>query len=108
VLVSRRGRLTAPIDDVLAREGLHRRVVAAVATLSTALQIAGRSDLLVTTTATLGRPLIDAFGLDVRPLPVEFPAAPIICAWHQRNDSDLAHVWLREQVRAALAEIVAA
>jgi DNA-binding transcriptional LysR family regulator len=108
VLVSRRGRLTAPIDDVLAQEGLHRRVVAAVATVSTALQIAGRSDLLVTTTAMLGRPLIDAFGLVARPLPVEFAAAPIICAWHQRNDSDLAHVWLREQVRAALAEIVAA
>ncbi len=107
VLVSRRGRLTAPIDDVLARQGLHRRVVAAVATLSAALQIAGRSDFLVTATAMLGRPLVDAFGLVTRPVPVEFPAAPIVCTWHQRTDSDLAHAWLREQVREALAEIVA-
>lgn len=107
VLVSRRGRLTAPIDDVLAAEGLRRRVVAAVATLSMALQIAGRSDVLVTSTEILSRPLIDAFGLITRPLPVEFPPAVINCNWHQRHDSDPAHAWLRNQVRASLSEIVA-
>ncbi|MEU7785142.1 MULTISPECIES: LysR family transcriptional regulator [unclassified Amycolatopsis] len=107
VLVSRRGRLTAPIDDVLAAEGLQRRVVAAVATVSTALQTAARGDVLVTCTALLGRPLIDAFGLITRPLPAEAPAAPISCTWHQRYDSDPAHAWLREQVAAALEEVVA-
>jgi DNA-binding transcriptional LysR family regulator len=107
VLVSRRGRLSAPIDDVLAAEGMHRQVVAAVATLSMALQIAGRSEVLVTTTAILSRPLIDAFGLITRPLPVESPAAMINCNWHQRHDSDPAHAWLRNQVRASLTDIVA-
>ncbi|MGW0903430.1 LysR family transcriptional regulator [Streptomyces sp. NPDC002853] len=105
VVVSRRGRLTAPIDDVLAAEGLQRRVVAAVATVSTALQIAARGDALVTCTALLGRPLIEAFGLLARPLPVEFTTATIHCNWHQRFDSDPAHAWLREQVRASLEEI---
>jgi DNA-binding transcriptional LysR family regulator len=108
VLVSRRGRLTAPIDDVLAAEGMRRRVVAAVATLSMALRIAVRGDVLVTTTAILGRPLIDAFGLITRPLPVESPPAAVNCNWHQRHDSDPAHTWLRDQVRASLAEIVGA
>ncbi len=107
VLVSRRGRLTAPIDDVLAAEGLRRRVVAAVATLSTALQSAVGSDVLVTCTEVLGRPLVDAFGLVTRPLPVASPAAEICCNWHQRYDSDPAHAWLREQVRAALEEVTA-
>ncbi|WP_328868761.1 LysR family transcriptional regulator [Streptomyces sp. NBC_00287] len=107
VVVSRRGRLTAPIDDVLAAEGLRRRVVAAVATVSTALQIAARGDALVTCTATLGRPLIEAFGLVALPLPIESPAATLNCNWHQRYDSDPAHAWLREQVRASLEEITA-
>jgi DNA-binding transcriptional LysR family regulator len=107
VVISRRGRLTAPIDDVLAAEGLRRRVVAAVATVSTALQIAARSDALVTCTAILGRPLIEAFGLLARPLPIESPAATINCNWHQRYDSDPAHAWLREQVRASIEEITA-
>jgi DNA-binding transcriptional LysR family regulator len=105
VVVSRRGRLTAPIDDLLAAEGLQRRVVAAVATLTMALHIASRSDTLVTSTAFISRPLIDAFNLITRPLPVEFPPVPINCNWHQRYDTDAAHVWLRDQVRATLAEI---
>ncbi|MEC3997069.1 LysR family transcriptional regulator [Actinacidiphila sp. DG2A-62] len=107
VVISRRGRLTASIDEVLAGEGLRRQVVAAVATVSTALQIAARSDALVTCTEMLGRPLIKAFGLVERPLPVESEAAAINCNWHQRFDSDPAHVWLREQVRASLVEIAA-
>lgn len=107
VVISRRGRLTAPIDDVLAAEGLRRRVVAAVATVSTALRIAARGDALVTCTAILSRPIIEAFGLLTRPLPIEFPAATINCNWHQRYDSDPAHAWLREQVRASFEEITA-
>jgi DNA-binding transcriptional LysR family regulator len=107
VLVSRRGRLTAPIDDLLASEGLHRRVIATVATVHSALQIAAASDALVTTTAILCRPLINAFGLITRPLPAESPEAPINCIWHQRYDSDLAHGWLRDQVRTTLAEVLA-
>ncbi|NGY57431.1 LysR family transcriptional regulator [Lentzea sp. NEAU-D13] len=106
VVVSRRGRLTAPIDDVLASAGLHRRVIATVATVHSALQIVAASDALVTTTAVLCRPLIEAFGLVTRPLPAESPEASINCNWHQRYDSDLAHAWLRDQVRATLAEVL--
>ncbi|PRY31810.1 LysR family transcriptional regulator [Pseudosporangium ferrugineum] len=106
VHVSRRGRLTAPVDEVLAAEGLRRRVVAAVATGTMALHVASRSDVLVTTTAVISRPLLDAFGLITRPAPVEFPAAAINASWHQRYDSDTAHAWLREQVRAAVADLV--
>ena len=105
VLVSRRGRLTDPIDELLAAEGLCRRVVATVASLTMALHIASCSDMLVTTTVIVSRPVIERFGLITRTLPAEVPAAPIICTWHQHNDSDAAHTWLRGRVRAALAEI---
>ncbi|WP_412517218.1 LysR family transcriptional regulator [Actinomadura madurae] len=107
VVVSRRGRLTGPIDEVLAAEGLRRNVSAAVATGTMALHVASRSDLLVTTTALVSRPLVEAFNMISRPLPATFPAAPINCTWHQRYDSDLAHTWLRDQVRAAVTEIAA-
>jgi len=105
VLVSRRGRLTDPIDELLAAEGLRRRVVATVASLPMALHIASRSDMLVTTTMIVSRPIVEGFGLITRTLPAKVPAAPINCTWHQRDDSDAAHAWLRERVRAALAEI---
>jgi DNA-binding transcriptional LysR family regulator len=106
VVVSRRGRLTAPIDELLAAEGLQRKVIATVATVHSAVQIAAASDALVTTTAILCRPLIEAFGLVTRPLPAESPEAAINCNWHQRYDSDLAHAWLRDQVRTTLAEVL--
>ncbi|SEQ52012.1 transcriptional regulator, LysR family [Lentzea xinjiangensis] len=106
VVVSRRGRFSAPIDDLLAGAGLHRRVVATVATVHTALQIAATSDALVTTTTILCRPLIEAFGLATQPLPAEATEAAINCNWHQRYDSDLAHAWLRDQVRTVLAEVL--
>ncbi|MDX8048093.1 LysR family transcriptional regulator [Lentzea sp. BCCO 10_0798] len=107
VVVSRRGRLTAPIDDLLAAEGLRRKVIATVATVHSAVQIAAASDALVTTTAILCRPLIEAFGLVTRPLPTESPEAPINCNWHQRYDSDLAHAWLRDQVRTIVPDVLA-
>ncbi|MCX2954997.1 LysR family transcriptional regulator [Lentzea sp. NEAU-D7] len=106
VVVSRRGRLTAPIDDLLAAEGLRRKVIATVATVHSAVQIAAASDALVTTTAILCRPLIEAFGLVTLPLPAESPEAPINCNWHQRYDSDLAHAWLRAQVRTVVRDVL--
>ncbi|MFI5957379.1 LysR family transcriptional regulator [Cryptosporangium sp. NPDC051539] len=105
VAVSRRGRLTGAIDDVLAAEGLRRHVSAAVATGTMALHVASQSDMLVTTTELVSRALVEAFGMISRPLPASIPAAPINCTWHQRYDSDLAHAWLRDQVRAAVTEV---
>lgn len=106
VLISRRGRLAAPIDELLASKGLRRRVVATVATATAGLRVASRSDVLVTTTDVVSRPLVEAFGLVTRPLPVEYPTVQINCNWHQRYESDAAHAWLRGQIRASLAEVL--
>jgi DNA-binding transcriptional LysR family regulator len=103
VLVSRRGRLEDPVDKILAAHGLRRRVVAAVGTSAAAACVISRSDSVLTTPLVMSGPLITAFELVTVPLPVALPQAPIVCAWHQRYDSDPAHVWLRAQVRAALA-----
>ena len=106
VLLSRKGRLTDPIDDHLATHGLRRRVLASVGTSATALHMVSRSDALFTAPESACRPLIDAFGLSVLPIPIELPEPPIICAWHQRYDTDTAHAWLRDEVRAAVAAIL--
>jgi DNA-binding transcriptional LysR family regulator len=108
VLISRRGRLTAPIDELLATRGLRRHIVATVATATAGLRVASQSDVLVTTTAVVSHPLVETFALITRPLPVEYPTVQINCNWHQRYDSDAAHAWLRGLVRASFAEIFAA
>ncbi|GAA3621296.1 LysR family transcriptional regulator [Kineosporia mesophila] len=101
VLVSRRGRLSDPIDEILASHGLRRRVLAAVATTAAAALVISRSDSLMTAPSITCRPLIEAFGLITAPLPLTVPDASVIAVWHQRYETDAAHAWLRGKVREA-------
>jgi DNA-binding transcriptional LysR family regulator len=106
ILVSRRGRLTDPVDDVLESHGLNRRVIASVGTAANAVLIISRSDAVLTAPEATWRPLIEAFHLRTEPLPFAAPTPPMICSWHQRYDSDAAHTWLRTQVRRILTAVV--
>jgi DNA-binding transcriptional LysR family regulator len=108
ILISRRGRLADPIDDILAGHGLRRRVLAAIGTSAGAMNVISTSQCLLTAPEAMCRPLIDAFHLVAEPLPLDVPHAPIVCSWHQRYDADPPHVWLREQVRTALKTVMPA
>lgn len=106
ILVSRRGRLTDPVDDVLAAHGLVRRVLASVGTAASALLIVSRSDAVLTAPEATWGPLVETFDLRTEPVPFPAPRPPMICSWHQRYDSDPAHRWLRAQVRTTLSGTV--
>lgn len=108
LLVSRRGRLSDPVDELLASHGLRRHVVAAVGTTASALHVASRSDAVLTAPEVICRSLIAAFGLTTEPLPElpELPPVPVVCNWHQRYDTDAGHAWLRDQTREALRTIL--
>ncbi|MFI9645537.1 LysR family transcriptional regulator [Streptomyces sp. NPDC052040] len=106
ITVSRRGRLTGPIDAALAELGLHRRVCAALPTAGAALDLTARSDAVTVVAEQVCRPLWTSLGLVARPLPFQLPPVPVIVAWHHRYDSDPAHAWLRTQLATALRTIV--
>ncbi|WP_211363382.1 hypothetical protein [Saccharothrix saharensis] len=61
-----------------------------------------RTDLVVTVPESTARPAAADLGLALLPLPVELPPAPVHLSWHQRYDTDRAHVRLRDPTRAAL------
>ncbi|GIE36143.1 LysR family transcriptional regulator [Actinoplanes italicus] len=106
VLISRRGRLTDPVDTALEEHGLHRRVLAAVGTTAAAAHVIATSDAVLTAPELTWRPLLKAFDLVGVPLPIALPAPPVICCWHQRYDTDPAHTWLRERVRSAFTAVL--
>ncbi len=110
LIVSRRGRLSDPMDEMLAEHGLRRQVQAATGTVASALHVVSRSDALLTAPIAMCLPLITAFGLVTEPLPaaVEPPSLPVVCNWHQRYDTDTGHAWLRDRTREALRTILAA
>ncbi|MET7484562.1 LysR family transcriptional regulator [Streptomyces sp. NPDC005538] len=107
VIVSRRGRLRDPIDDVLRAEGLARHVVASAPTLGTALSLAVATKGVVTVPERTSASTVARYGLRSWPLPFEAPTAPLILAWPQLYDTDPAHVWFREQVRRVVRTVVA-
>ncbi len=90
-------------DDACAELGLTRHVVGTAPTEAAAFAFARDSDLLVTVPDITVRPADTVAGLTVLALPVELPPAPVYLSWHQRYDTDPAHVWLRDLARTALA-----
>ncbi|MFJ9346608.1 LysR family transcriptional regulator [Streptomyces sp. NPDC101237] len=106
VTVSRRGRLTGPVDDALAGLGLRRRVRAALPTSGAALELAARSTLVTAVAEQVCRPAWTRLGLRARALPFDLPPVPVIVAWHHRYDTDPAHTWLRAELGTALRTIL--
>lgn len=106
VTISRRGRLTGPIDDALAELGLSRHVIAALPTTGAALDLVARTTAITVVAERASRPQWSALGLRTRALPFGLPDAPVIVAWHHRFDTDPAHAWLRAQVIDVLHDII--
>lgn len=104
--VSRRGRLKDPIDDALAARGMQRRVVASAPTSTAALHFVQQSDLIVAVSGQMCRTITSALGLQALPLPLAVPPVTIHLVWHQRYDTDQAHLWLRSRVREAVQTLL--
>lgn len=100
--VSRRGRLHGMIDDLLAAEGLRRRVIASVPSAAAALTVVAASDAVTVVPSGVSAALQADLGLIDRPLPLPVAGVPAVLSWHRRYDSDPAHRWLRHRVGAAL------
>ncbi|MGX6603411.1 LysR family transcriptional regulator [Micromonosporaceae bacterium Da 78-11] len=99
VTVSRRGRLRDPVDEMVTR-----RVVAAAPTTIAALHLVSGSDLMSVVPRRATASLLAMLGLTTCPLPVPMAPIPLYLQWHQRNDGDRAHAWLRDRIRTVLRD----
>jgi DNA-binding transcriptional LysR family regulator len=97
IAVSRRGLHKGQIDEALQALGLEREVVTIVGGFSTALALAGISDLIASVPERHTGNLRD--GMHSFALPVATPAFTVSLLWHPRLQADPAHRWLRECVR---------
>jgi DNA-binding transcriptional LysR family regulator len=104
LVFSRRGRLTGPVDDLLAEHGLRRRVVACAPNPAGGLFLLCNSDLVGLVPERIGRDALTTLGLRTFEVPLKLPPLEISMAWHPRYDADGAHGWLRQCVRDAMAE----
>lgn len=92
----------AEIDERLARHGLKRRIAVSVPHgLSVPRAVAG-TDLI----AFMEQRVVDVaadMGLAVCPDPLNLPKRRVDMIWHRRQDRDVGHAWLREQVAEQMA-----
>ncbi|KAB0550741.1 LysR family transcriptional regulator [Pseudomonas argentinensis] len=105
ISVSRRGLARGPIDQVLERQGLSRRVVTVSPSFFSAVLALRDSDLIL----PMPNPVVavcSQLGLALRSFEIPLPLSPVRVhqSWHPRFDNDPAHRWLRELVKRCCEE----
>lgn len=104
IQVAPRGRPGGYVDDLLRERGLERRVARAVPYFVAALELAARTDYLLTVSERLARSLAPRLGLRILEPPIRLRPYALSLVWHPRFDGDPEHRWFREAfVRAASA-----
>ncbi|KAI3590809.1 Transcriptional regulator, LysR family [Cupriavidus sp. U2] len=100
VLVAMRLDAPSDIDAALAAAGLDRHVAVVLPHWSAALDVVAGTDLILTVAARTLSAAPPQPGLRAFAPPVALPSVPFQQAWHARRDTDPAHRWLRQAVRA--------
>jgi DNA-binding transcriptional LysR family regulator len=101
VQVAPRGRPGGYVDQVLAREGLHRRVVRSVPFFLSGMQLTAHADYVLTVPERLARTWAETFELRVLEPPVPFAPYAVVQLWHPRHEADAGHRFVRQQVMQA-------
>jgi DNA-binding transcriptional LysR family regulator len=96
LLVSATGIAEGSIDTYLSRIGRSRRVVLVVPNLLSAGIILQRGSYLCTQPASIAARLAESCGLEMRPIPLDFPTTSISLLYHQRWRVDPQQMWLRD------------
>lgn len=92
------------VDDALAAIGL-KRTIALTSPRFTAVPFVVRAaPVIATMHSRVALFFADAMGLAVSPAPIALPDIAISMLWHSSHDSDPAHRWLRETIRALRSE----
>jgi DNA-binding transcriptional LysR family regulator len=105
IVVSVTGAGLAPVDEALARMGRTRRVKLRVPNFFAAVEIAARSDLIMTLPASLARAAASMRRLVSLPPPLALGRFTMSLAWHARQQEAPRHIWLRRAIVAAATEM---
>jgi DNA-binding transcriptional LysR family regulator len=105
VLIAPGGEPGGPVDVALAARGLRRVVAVRVATFVTGPILVAGSDLVITLPERMARLLADGLGLAVFETPVPLATFATYAGWHEAQQHDPLHRWLRDQVVAVAKEV---
>lgn len=98
-------RRSLDLDQHLAARGLVRRFAVMVPAFSALPAFIRGTPLLATVPGLLAHSTL--LGLASAPPPVACPTMPMYLIWHTRYQQDAAHQWLRAQLQAVVAPVMA-
>ena len=65
--------------------------------------VVSRTDLICTAMHASVAPFAENLGVRLLDAPLPFPEIALHLIWHERNEHDGGHAWLRETLRAGFA-----
>ena len=104
MVVSVTGAGRAWVDEILAGAGRERRVKVRVPSFFAAIEIAARSDLVMTLPSRLARTAADMRRFVTKTPPLDMGGVTMSLAWHARHQDSPRHAWLRGRIVAAASE----
>ncbi|WP_369985478.1 LysR family transcriptional regulator [Sinorhizobium fredii] len=105
IVVSVTGVGPAPVDEALAGMGRTRRVKLRVPNFFAAVEIAARSDLIMTLPSSLARAAANMRRFVSLPPPLDLGTFTMSLAWHARQQHAPRHIWLRRAIVAAVTDM---
>jgi DNA-binding transcriptional LysR family regulator len=106
IVISVTGEGLAPVDRALATMGRQRRVRVRVPSFLAAVEIAARSDLIMTLPSSLARTAAGMGRFIMRTPPLALRSFTMSLLWHARHQEEPRHIWLRGAIVAASAGLV--
>jgi DNA-binding transcriptional LysR family regulator len=89
------------IEKAMVDRGVKRRVVYMVNTPWSIAATVSRTDLIGILPRRFVRQIADGFDLAIHEVPFRLPGRHVCLIWHEKNNNDPGHAWLRESVFAA-------
>jgi len=86
------------IDALLAQQGLSRHLAALVPHFASVPFLVASSDLIATVPESLAQKYSKLLKLQILPVPFAIPPFRLTMLWHERNQTDPAHSWLRSLI----------
>lgn len=86
------------LDYFLADLGYHRKINATVPDFYGAASVCAHTDLIFTLPSSFASHALKLYPLTQLPLPFEFMPMAYVLLWHERNNQDKGHQWIRETI----------
>lgn len=106
LIVSRKGKTSSLVDEVLQRKGRSRKVMATLSGYHEAFETAARTKCLVTAPKSFFKRSGSWYKLSACTLPITTPELQITQTWHPRFQADPEHLWLRGKIKKTLGEVL--